>query len=243
MRRRRNNPISETVKIMVIPTLIYCGSGNKVFAELAISAGFRYGVQLPGMVYYTLYFADQNWKHPNRCAYMTALEKHRPYMASVLDWERQEQLSEVLEWAEEAAQFCETVMIIPKVHGGVTQLPRTIGGKPVRLGYSVPTKHGGTSLMVSEFYGWPVHLLGGSPHEQVKLWRYLPNVVSADGNMAMKMATRFCAFYDYNYHNGKRTHWPTISDIDGVRWPGDNGPAEALRRSLENIKILWLQQS
>jgi hypothetical protein len=225
---------------MEIPTLIYCGGGNRTFAEIAISAGFKYGVRLPGTAYAPIYFADQDWKHPNRAAYMTALAKHTPFMASVLDWERQEQLPEVLSWAEEAAQFCEVVVIIPKVHGGVSQLPRSIGGKQIRLGYSVPTKHGGTSLMISEFYGWPVHLLGGSPHEQVYIWRYLPGVVSADGNMAMKMATMFCAYYDYNYRNGKRTHWPTISGVDGHKWTGDNAPAEALRRSLTNIKQLWL---
>jgi len=227
---------------MEMPTLIFCGGGNATFAELTIAAGFKYGARLPDdKVYFEpLYFADQNWRNPDRDAYMAALAKYKPYLASVLDWERQEQLPDVLAWAEEAAQYCEIVMIIPKVHGRVSQLPRTIGGKPIRLGYSVPTKYGGTELMVSEFYSWPVHLLGGSPHAQVNIWRYLPNVVSTDGNMAMKMATSFCAFYDYSYKNGKHTHWPTILDIDGCKWPGDNAPAEALRRSFANIKRLWL---
>lgn len=222
---------------MATPTLIYCGGGSPVFADIAVRAGFQYGAQLPDdKVYFEpLYFADQNWKNPNRAAYMSALKKYRPFVASVMDWETEEQLDAVLEWAEDAAQFCEVVMIIPKV-SGINRLPRAIGGKQIRLGYSVPTKHGGTPLMVSEFYGWPVHLLGGSPHAQVKLWRYLPGVVSVDGNMAMKMATKFGAFYDHTYKNGKRTHWPVVSDFG---WTGKDAPAEALARSFENIKRLW----
>lgn len=122
---------------------------------------------------------------------MAALAQHKPHIASVLDWEQQEQLPEVLAWAEEAAQYVEVVMLIPKVQGGVAQLPRAIGGKPVRLGYSVPTSFGGTSLGLWEFGGWPVHLLGGSPQAQMQIARYL-DVQSADGNMAAKMACKFC---------------------------------------------------
>lgn len=225
---------------MATPTLIYCGGGNATFADIAIAAGFEYGAQLPDDKVYRepLYFADQNWKRADRVGYVAAVRTYRPHVASVLDWEHEDQLPEVLSWAEDVAPWCAVVMIIPKVQGGVSRIPRMIGGKSVRLGYSVPTKHGGTSLMVSEFQGWPVHLLGGSPHEQVKIYRYLPGVVSVDGNMAMKMAVRFGAFYDFWYRGGKRTHWPTLSGVDGARWVG-NAPAEALRRSLNGIKALW----
>jgi len=47
----------------------------------------------------------------------------------------------------------------------------------------VPTAHGSTDVPVSEFDGWPVHLLGGSPHAQHRLTHYL-HAVSADGNIA-----------------------------------------------------------
>lgn len=221
--------------------IIYCGGGNPRFYEIATQTGFLYGAQLPDTVYGPLHFADQNWKNPNRERYIAELKKHRPFMASVLDWESPDQLEEVLGWAEDAAQFVETVMIIPKVIGGIARLPRVIGGKVVRLGYSVPTRHGGTSVPVWEFYGWPIHLLGGNPHRQYEIARYI-NVISIDGNMAQKMATRYCAFYDPTKRTEKG-YWPNIQICDGEKW-GDGtsnagAPYEAFRRSCEAIMGMW----
>ena len=228
--------------------LIYCAAGNSRFAKIALDAGYSYGAQLPGTVYFPLSFADQNWKKPDKEAYMLALSQHQPRMASVLDWERHEQLPEVLGWAEEAAAFTDSVMLIPKVPGGVDRLPRIIGGKPIRLGFSVPTRHGGTTVWAGEFHGWPVHLLGGSPQAQMKWYSRLSGVVSADGNYHQKMATRYCQFWQ----PGTATYahnrwWPTLLEADGKKW-GDgtsqaDAPYEAFRRSCEAVvdawKIVW----
>jgi hypothetical protein len=222
------------------PTLIYCADGNQRFAEIAIQAGYEYGAQLPNTVYFPVYFADQDWKNPDRKRYMAALAEYKPSLASVLDWESPEQLDEVLSWAEEAAQYVETVMIIPKVMGGIPRIPRSIGGKPVRLGYSVPTKFGGTSLPVWEFHGWPVHLLGGSPRVQMRLTHYL-NVVSVDGNFALKMATRNCQFFDHTgtSRHAKNRYWPTLKEAHGAMWDGGDAPYEAFERSCKNIMKAW----
>ena len=48
------------------PILIYCGGGNRRFADIAIDSGFRFGSCLPETVYHPLYMADQDWKKPNR---------------------------------------------------------------------------------------------------------------------------------------------------------------------------------
>jgi hypothetical protein len=224
--------------------IVYCANGNGRFAQIAIEAGFRYGAQLPGTVYHPIWFADQNWKKPDRARYMTELAKHRPHLVTVLDWERQEQLPEVLSWAEDAAEFAEVIMLIPKVQGGIKLLPRSIGGKPVRLGYSVPTRHGGTQLPVWEFTGWPIHLLGGSPHAQMRLTRYL-SVVSADGNMANKMASRHCRFWTPgSARYAVNRYWPTLREANGGQLFGDgsasaDAPYEAFRRSCENIMSAW----
>lgn len=214
---------------MAIPTLIYCADGNKRLAEIAIAAGFKYGAQLPKTVYFPVYFADQNWKKPNRRAYMDALALHRPHIATALDWERLEQLDDVISWGEEASQHVNVVVIIPKVSGGVALLPKTINGKEVRLGYSVPTKYGGTQLYISEFSGWPVHLLGGSPRKQMEFSKYM-DVVSADGNYAAKMALRYCEYWDGGWKELKKHLGYTKKD---------DAPYEAFHLSCRNIIDAW----
>ena len=240
----KNQGVRGKLTNAMYPELIYCADGNAEFARIAVEAGFKYGAQLPPRgLPFSPYFADQNWKDPNRERYISELAKHRPFMASVLDWERPEQLSEVLNWAEEAAQFVETVMIIPKVIGQIDKIPASVGGKAIRLGYSVPTRFGGTQVPIWEFGKREVHLLGGSPKAQFTLFHYL-NVVSVDGNMHQLMATKYCAFFSLVRIPGVRNHpWPTLIEADGKTW-GDgsnmaNAPYEAFRRSCAAIKTMW----
>jgi len=209
--------------------LIYCASGNKKFAEIAINAGFKYGSQLPFTVYYSPYFVDQNWKSPNRQSYFEAVAKHKPHMATVLDWERMAQLPEILSWAEEAASHVEVVVVIPKVQRGIDFIPHVIGGKPVRLGYSVPTSYGGTPLPYSDFIGRDVHLLGGSPEKQLRLTKYL-NVKSVDCNYHMGMATKFNKFW----HGGK---WVRVETVAG--FVAKDAPYRAFELSCQNMIHAW----
>lgn len=213
------------------PDLIYCADGNKRFAEIAINSGFLYGARLPPRgLPFEPYFADQDWKQPNRERYMVELAKYKPAIATVLDWERYEQLETVLEWAEEATQYVtEAVLIIPKVIGGVSMIPEAIDGKPVRLAYSVPTRYGGTSVPVWEFGRRPVHLLGGSPKRQWELSHYL-NVVSMDGNYSQMMATRFNEFWD-------GSGWCELADYGGH--VSQDAPYEAFKRSCHSIMAMW----
>lgn len=222
-----------------MPTLIYCAERNARFSDIARCAGFELGAQLPNRVYCPpLYFTDQDWKHPNRDVYLQELETYRPHMASVLDWEHEEQLPEVLAWAEDAAPFVNIILIIPKVIGGVIRIPRIVGGKPVRLAYSVPTKFGGSSVPLWEFCGWPVHLLGGSPHAQMRVAQYI-NVVSADGNMHNRMAMRGQFWSGYApVKNAHDPRWPRLQEVDMREW-GNDAIYEAFSRSCKNIVSAW----
>ena len=184
-----------------------------------------YGAQLPGTVYFPPEFVDQDWKRPDRAAYVAAVAQHRPRIATVLDWEHDKQLPEVLGWAEDVAPFVERVIIIPKVTGGIPRLPRRIGGREVVLGYSVPTRYAGTSVPPWEFAGWPVHLLGGSPHRQIEMAHYL-SVVSADGNYINMKAAQFCEWW-----NGRR--WIPLLPKQ------DDAPYEAFCRSCVNVLASW----
>lgn len=210
--------------------LIYCAGSNRKYAEIALGAGFAYGARLPDLCYFEPTFCDQDFKRPDRAAYMVALETSAPRLATVLDWDDDAQLPEVLSWAEEAAALVsEAVIIIPKVSGGISQLPRRIGGREVRLGYSVPTSYGGTNLMLWEFSGWPVHLLGGSPKNQLRIARYL-DVQSADGNY-IHHKIRFGQFFD-------GTRWRQLK-CAGYDAQGADIPAAVLSLSLPNIYKLW----
>jgi hypothetical protein len=225
---------------MATPDLIYCANGNTDLAQIAINAGFLYGARLPSVFHHPIHFADQDWKNPDKTTYMTELAKHKPHMATVLDLERQDQFNEVLNWAEEAAQHVQIILIIPKFSGAIAQLPRSINGAHIRLAYSVPTRYGGTDVPAWEFLGWPVHLLGGSPQRQMELARYL-NVHSADGNMHQKLAVQFCIFWtpgNARYANNR--YWPKLQEADnGRKWQGLNAHHEAFRRSCQNIVTAW----
>jgi len=247
---------------MAPPSLIMCLAGNARFAQAAMAHGWQYGAQLPAKTYGPITFADQNWRNPDRSRYMAALALHRPRMATVLDLECVEQLPEVLDWAEEAAQYVQSVVIIPKSHGIIDALPRRIGGARVVLGYSVPTRYGGTNLPLWEFAGWPVHILGGSPEMQFALYAlwtgrqppgWLPrkslrfyernrmlvgagtDVVSLDGNMASKLATRLASFW--RKEKGLKGHWVNLREIDRG-WEHD-APYSAFELSMINIAHEW----
>lgn len=212
-------------------TLIYCAARQARFAAIAMEHGYHYGAQLPGYTYHAPYFVDQDWKQPDRDRYMASLAEHRPALATVLDLERDEQLGEVLSWAEDAARYVsEAVIVIPKAHGIIARLPRRIGGREVRLGYSVPTRYAGTEVMVQEFSGWPVHLLGGRPDKQMELAHYL-DVKSADGNYAQMKANRFAEFWISG-----RT-WKSLRDIG--RGGEADAPYAAFALSCENIRAAW----
>lgn len=225
-------------------------------AEIAINHGFKYGSQLPETVYFPIYFADQDWKKPDREKYIELLEEYRPHIATVLDLEREEQLAEVLDWAQEATKFVQVVVVIPKAPGMIEQLPQKINGKEVRLGYSVPTRYGGTTIHLSKFLGWPIHLLGGSPQKQMELCGHyidihetqltmkinVPriDVRSVDGNMMHKLAIRHCQFWcPGNATYAQNRFWPTLKEFNRGHRVTKDAPYIAFQKSCENIMEAW----
>lgn len=225
--------------------IIYCANGNPRFAQIAKEHGFSLGAQLPGTIYDVhnpLYFADQDFKNPRYVAYIKALKKYKPYMASVLDIEEWRRLDEYLMRAEEISQYCQVVMLIPKINGVIKQLPREINNKKVILGYSVPTRFGGTTVPIAEFQDWSVHLLGGSPQVQMELMPRF-NTVSLDGNYAHLMTRHNQFWVPGNAHYAKNKYWPTLAEADNKKWgDGSNqadAPYEAFRRSCQNIMAAW----
>lgn len=208
--------------------LIYCAGGNPRFAEIAVSNGMLYGAQLPCTTYQKVYFADQNWKKPNLEKYLNAIIMHKPSMATVLDYDYNVTLDDVLMWAEEISPYVDKIVIIPKVPGTISHIPTSINGKPVRIGYSVPTKYGATDVPIWEFGEREIHLLGGSPVNQLKISRYL-NVKSADGNYLQKIAHWGCFF------DGKRSY-KKQSDYEYIE---KDLPYIVFEKSVKNFVKAW----
>ena len=220
---------------MAIPALIFCRGGGKAsFVKIALEAGWLYGARLPSTIYDNLYFADQDWKKPDRQTYMKDLDKYRPVVATVLDLEREEQFSEVMDWVEEASEFVDKVVIIPKVSGIISRIPKKINNKYIVLGYSVPTKYGGTRVSPLEFEGRPVHLLGGSPFRQMEFYLCM-NVESADGNM-MNQQANLCRYWSPLF-NDKKQNWIQLKETGDNRKDGAN--LECFRLSCYNIMTAW----
>jgi len=245
-----------------MPEVIYCAGGNKKFAAIAMDCGFVYGAQLPGTVYFAPEFVDQNWKSPDLEKYVEAVSSHMPRIATVLDWERWDQLGTAIDWAYAIAPYVrEAVVIIPKVKtarsGWQNYIPKSIDGLEVRLGYSVKTKYGGTPIHLTQFLGWPIHLLGGNPLIQARIAGLFRddnclvdapklNVVSIDGNYHQRMAVRHNRFFIPNgsAQYARNRFWPTLKEFYSQKW-GDgssraDAPYKAFSNSCKTIKAMWV---
>jgi hypothetical protein len=225
------------------PRIIYCAGGNKRFADIAIRNGFFYGARIPrDKPHYPIYFADQDWRKPRKEDYIRLLSIYRPMIATVLDLEKRSQVRTVIKWAEEASKYTKYIVIIPKVKGVISEIPRIINKKEVILGYSVPTKYGSTPIKIQEFSGWKVHLLGGSPHRQMNLWKIMKefcDIYSVDGNYIQLIALRYNKFWtNGNAHYAENRWLPRLDEADGKKWNID-APYEAFRRSCINVINAW----
>lgn len=145
-------------------------------------------------------FMDNEWHDYDHDQHIKTLAEFHPKYATVRDLVTKAQarehdvryysIAETLGMAEEVAQHADNVILIPK-YDCIDDLPATIGGKRVVLGYSVHSSYGGTPIRPQRFAGHPVHLLGGSWKKQRALLNLLgDDVVSLDNNN-MLMVSRF----------------------------------------------------
>lgn len=176
--------------------LIVCTTLNARFAQSVLNNNLTLGSKAPEGISQELNsfieFTDQDWKNPNKNRYINFVAKIKPRISTVLDLERPEQFNEVIEWAEEIAPHVqESIVIIPKYDDVISAIPMSIGGKEIRLGYSIQTNFGGTNVVLSEFRKakHKIHLLGGSPSKQVVRAK-LMNVASVDCNTMILAATK-----------------------------------------------------
>lgn len=218
--------------------VIYCGAGgNRKIEKVVSESGLKFGARLPGKHYIPIDFADQDWKNPDRAAYMEALSEDRPQVATVIDITKKDLFDEAISWAEEAAKFVKTVIIIPKLPGIIYDIPETINGAQIRLGYSVPSSYGATKVAKTEFGDRPVHLLGGGPGVQMKLYKYSSlNVVSVDANQTFKLAKRNMVWQMVDFAS-IRTTYVSLESL-GYH-PATDAPYLAFKFTCDNVVAAW----
>ncbi len=216
--------------------LIHCQGGNPASARLAVAAGWWYGFRSDDNHHAQeigpVALLDCEWTAPDWPRHLAAAAEHRPWLGAVPDVMMETDTDRAVRQAEEIAPYCCLgPLLIPKAEGVIDRLPHTVGGKSVVLGYSVPTGYGASPLGLWSYVGWHVHLLGGNARRQAELCGYL-RVVSADGNLAWRLARRGVVVKE----NGAAGR--TLRQADGERFAG-HGPLEAFRRSLVNLREFW----
>lgn len=168
-------------------------------------------------------FIDIQWCEYSFRRHLEAVKSTKPMMTVARDIENIQDLNLILDQAEELAIHSEYVVVVPK-DLRLTAVLNLVIPKKFVLGYSVPTRYGGTQIPLNAFKR-PVHLLGGRPDIQRQIAR-VAAVMSVDCNRF----TMDAAFGDYFDGHTFRPH-------------PSGGYERCLRASLRNINALWRDYS
>jgi hypothetical protein len=164
-------------------------------------------------------FLDIDWRCYSFKKHLEVAKAVRPLITVARDIVDKHKINQTLEEAEELAEYAQFVVVVPKDKRLQQDMERKIPPKFI-LGFSVPTRYGGTEI-APEAFRRPVHLLGGRPDVQRRIAKAL-KVFSIDCNRF----TLDAAYGDYFDGTIFRPH-PT------------GGYERCLRDSLRNIDALW----
>ncbi|WP_376987153.1 DUF6610 family protein [Bosea sp. R86505] len=157
--------------------LKFVAHGPKVIS-LAMAEGWRPGARYTNLRdvrrvdFAVLGFLDIDWKNYCFDAHLRAAIHVRPFLTVARDIECISQVDQVLREAVHLQRFSTRVIVVPKDVRLEEKLHRAIPDDFI-LGYSVPTRYGGTCIS-SEAFQRPVHLLGGRPDIQRVLANRMP---------------------------------------------------------------------
>lgn len=228
----------------VFPFLIICYGGNPKVQQTIINNEFFLGARLPSTNYYPLFFADQEWENPNFDKYLEYIQKERPYMATVVDITSVKLIDTALLWADKISKYVDKIVIIPKINEAISHIPHYINGKEIILGYSVPTKYGKTDIPIDNFSGYNIHLLGGSPKQQMELFfNSGQSVYSIDNNYVCNIGLRFGGVWNmssYSIDNDLFMGNIIVINQSGLYVKWHNGSQiTAIDKSLSNLMSAW----
>ena len=208
--------------------LIYCAGNNKALMQAALDAGFLLGVRSDRSSYdFQIAFVDNEYKRPNWELHLRRVMKEAPKYATVPDLREDAldlaDIERALRQADELASYCQIPLIVPKRSDQLAYLPAQYA-----IAYSVPSTYGGAQFGPWKLAGRRVHLLGGSPSTQRRIYRAIKDsadVVSVDGNMAQKVGLS-----KLNYWS-QRCVWEKA--------PRGTPCLEVVQRSFINISAMW----
>lgn len=196
---------------------------SKLVQAIAIQHGWlpaaRYTNLRDVKTFQSLGFLDINWKNYDFERHLEAVQKTRPHLTIARDWERPEQLDEIVAQATILSRYAEHVAIVPKVKCLSSEIEDLIPSNFL-FAFSTPTKYGGTNICPS-YFKRPTHVLGGRPQDQLSLRKSL-NVYSFDCNRF----TIDAAFGDY---------------FDGTKFRPHpiGGYSRCIEDSIKNINLAW----
>lgn len=194
-----------------------------------LKVAVRYG-WLPGARYTNLRdvagfevvgFVDIDWRLYDFRRHLNAVKAVRPLFTVAQDVEDVSELPRILDQAYELSNWCKSVVIVPKDPLFIKKENDVIP-KLFVLGYSVPTRYGGTLVPTAWFGRRSVHLLGGRPDVQYSLRKAL-KITSLDGNRF----TLDASYGDYFDGNKFKRH-------------RNGGYYSCIEASLKNINQMWI---
>ncbi|HEV8414942.1 MAG TPA: DUF6610 family protein [Bryobacteraceae bacterium] len=196
---------------------------SRTVLSIAMQYGWRSGARYTNLRdvrhLASLGFLDIDWRNYSFSRHFEAVQMLRPSMTVARDVTKRKDLDSILHEASLLAKHSEHVVVVPKDPILAPHLKKLIPPEYV-LGYSVPTRYGGTVIRPGAFKG-RVHLLGGRPDIQRNLAEVM-NVISVDCNRF----TLDAAFGDYFDGETFRPH-----PIGGYE--------RCVRESIVNINRLW----
>jgi hypothetical protein len=213
--------------------LIYTSGDNAILASMTQASNWLVGMRSDKYATLPIEFLDIDYKKPDFKRHVLMAEQHRPTYAIVPDLDEratsQQDVMRALRQIDRLSLYCETVYLVPKLSKQLTLIPLDIP-----IAYSLPSSNGAAQYGVWKLAGRRIHLLGGNPHEQMRLYRlaeqYGYQVISADGNMAQKMAFQFGKYWEASTWMKHSRHGLQERDVS----------YECIQLSLRNIRQAWI---
>lgn len=195
-------------------------TGRYDLTEYAEQYGWLVGTELSDLNQYetrdrNIEFIDMAWQDPKPDELISACMGHEPKYAIAGDYEHTddgelvgEPVETVNERAELLTQWVDHPIVVPHQPGEPDLVPEF-----ALVGYSTPTRYGGTEAPIWEYQGHDVHVLGGTMNNiKVVIDHLGGHINSIDTNTMHRDATQYGEYWSKSKPNRKK-HPSTLPSI------------------------------